>query len=93
MFSRNDEQEAYQSENGQPRVVRPAHDEWGINKIIFVFCDDFLKRVYNFPWFQTQEWRELLDPYFEAAGVPADKVNKHKRSFSRTRMFVSFFHR
>ncbi|CAM9852912.1 unnamed protein product, partial [Choristocarpus tenellus] len=40
------------------RIVRPAHDQWGILKIVFVFCDDYLKKVYTFPWFHEPSWRE-----------------------------------
>ena len=27
------------------KLTRPSHDAWGINKIIFQFCDDFLLKV------------------------------------------------
>jgi len=27
------------------RIRRPAHDAWGIKKLIFTFCDDFLQKV------------------------------------------------
>ena len=26
-------------------IRRPAHDAWGVKKIIFTFCDDFLQKV------------------------------------------------
>lgn len=38
---------------------RQAHDRWGISKIVLVYCDDFLKRVYTFPWFQEPEWKQV----------------------------------
>ena len=31
-------------------VTRPSHDSWGINKIVLIFSDDFIYRVYHFPW-------------------------------------------
>ncbi len=27
-------------------IRRPAHDAWGIKKMIFTFCDDFLQKVH-----------------------------------------------
>lgn len=41
---------------------RQAHDRWGISKIVFVYCDDFLKRVYTFPWFHEPEWKQVHHP-------------------------------
>ncbi|CAN0329965.1 unnamed protein product, partial [Discosporangium mesarthrocarpum] len=38
-------------------MKRPAHDQWGISKIVFVFCDDFMKKVFTFPWFNDPTWR------------------------------------
>ena len=40
-------------------MARAAHDRWGIRKIVFVFSDDFLKKVYTFPWFHAPEWRQV----------------------------------
>lgn len=40
-------------------MKRQAHDRWGISKIVLVYCDDFLKRVYTFPWFQQPEWKQV----------------------------------
>ncbi|CAN0112648.1 unnamed protein product, partial [Ectocarpus sp. 8 AP-2014] len=40
------------------KMTRPAHDKWGISKIVLVFCDDFLKKVYTFPWYHEPEWKE-----------------------------------
>ena len=31
-------------------IMRPSHDAWGIGKIVLVFCDDFLSKVYEMPW-------------------------------------------
>lgn len=31
-------------------ITRPSHDSWGIKKIVLVFSDDFLSRVYEMPW-------------------------------------------
>jgi hypothetical protein len=56
------------------RLTRPAHDTWGVRKVVFVYCDDFLKRVYSFPWFSDPEWRAALEPVLQCLGVPASKV-------------------
>jgi len=55
-------------------LKRPAHDEWGIGKIVFIYCDDFIKRVFHLPWFQHPEWRDLILPIFESIGVDPNKV-------------------
>ncbi|KAH8067826.1 N-acetylgalactosamine 4-sulfate 6-O-sulfotransferase [Aureococcus anophagefferens] len=56
------------------RLDRPSHDSWGIRKLAFVFCDDFLHRVYRLPLWDRPEWRVHLDPIFAACGVPRDRV-------------------
>ena len=35
-------------------ITRPSHDAWGIKKIVLIFCDDFLHRVYEMPWWNQQ---------------------------------------
>eukprot|EP00537_Pseudo-nitzschia_pungens_P008919 CAMPEP_0172380400 /NCGR_PEP_ID=MMETSP1060-20121228/70420_1 /TAXON_ID=37318 /ORGANISM="Pseudo-nitzschia pungens, Strain cf. cingulata" /LENGTH=745 /DNA_ID=CAMNT_0013108153 /DNA_START=31 /DNA_END=2268 /DNA_ORIENTATION=+ len=44
-------------------LTRPSHDAWGIGKIVLVFSDDFLTRVYEFPWWKEFEpaLRPILD--------------------------------
>ena len=79
--------------------MRPAHDRWGIKKIVFTFCDDFMlkgkysqstfsarlfSRVINYffecylvldlPWSQLPEWKELLDPIYDAIGINESMV-------------------
>ncbi|CAM9578686.1 unnamed protein product, partial [Chrysoparadoxa australica] len=56
------------------QLKRFAHDEWGIRKAVFVFCDDFIKKVYHFPWWQDAAWKDCFNPVFEAIGVPPQKV-------------------
>ena len=31
-------------------ITRRSHDAWGIKKIVLVFCDDFIQRVYDMPY-------------------------------------------
>ena len=64
------------------KLARPAHDRWGIGKIVFVYSDDFLKKVYTFPWFHDPEWRQVMvtaintrytavcTPVYHASGSP-----------------------
>nr|QID90271.1 sulfotransferase [Saccharina japonica] len=56
------------------KLTRPAHDRWGIGKIVFVYSDDFLKKVYTFPWFHDPEWRQALQPVLDVLGIPEGKV-------------------
>lgn len=55
-------------------LKRPAHDRWGIKKIMFIFCDDFMQNVYRLPWWNDEEWQACLHPIFEAIGVDPSKV-------------------
>lgn len=68
--------EMWEDENqeGNVRMTRPAHDAWGIKKIVFNFCDDFLLKVLDFPWSQKAEWRDLLCSVYAAMGIEESKV-------------------
>ena len=55
-------------------IARPSHDAWGIRKLCFVFCDDFLLRRYRLPLWRDAHWRSMLDPIFEACGVPPHRI-------------------
>lgn len=59
---------------GNVRITRPAHDAWGIKKIVFVFCDDFLLKVVDLPWSRSPEWRQYLLPIYEAIGIDESKI-------------------
>lgn len=56
------------------QITRPAHDAWGIKKIIFTFCDDFLLKVVELPWSREERWRRHLLSIYEAIGVQESKV-------------------
>ncbi len=57
------------------KLIRPSHDKWGIKKAVFVFCDDFLKRVYHFPWFQPDtEWSIVLNLILSKLGIPHHRI-------------------
>lgn len=53
-------------------IQRAGHDKWGIGKVVFVFCDDYIRKVYTFPWFH--EWRDELEPIFKQIQIPFDRV-------------------
>ena len=53
-------------------LERPSHDAWGIGKLAFAFCDDFLRRVYYLPLWTT--WEPLLLPIFECCGVDKSRI-------------------
>lgn len=36
------------------QITRPSHDKWGIRKVVLIFCDDFLKTVYELPWWHDE---------------------------------------
>lgn len=63
-----------EDQDGNVQIVRPAHDAWGIKKIIFTFCDDFLQKVLDLPWSQQEKWREHLLPIYEACGIKESQV-------------------
>lgn len=68
--------EIWEDENqeGNVKVQRPSHDAWGIKKIAFNFCDDFIIKVIDLPWSRSEEWRSLLSPIYAAAGVDESKI-------------------
>ncbi|CAN0340436.1 unnamed protein product, partial [Ectocarpus fasciculatus] len=55
-------------------VSRASHDKWGSRAIPLVYCDDFIKRVYQFPWFQQPEWKEALQPVLDVLGIHEDQI-------------------
>ena len=55
-------------------LTRPAHDAWGIKKIIFTFCDDFLQKVLDLPYSRDEHWRRLLLPIYTAIGVDESRI-------------------
>ena len=54
-------------------LTRPSHDAWGIGKIVLIFSDDFLTKVYQFPWWK--EFEEALQPIID---VLFDNKNNNK---------------
>mmetsp|Transcript_1663 Transcript_1663/g.2376 ORF Transcript_1663/g.2376 Transcript_1663/m.2376 type:complete len:662 (+) Transcript_1663:150-2135(+) len=58
-------------------ITRPSHDNWGIRKIILLFCDDFLQNVYEMPYFHLPKYKELqesLEPIYDTLNVRPDRI-------------------
>jgi hypothetical protein len=49
-------------------ITRPSHDAWGINKIALIFCDDFMTKIYQLPWWK--EFEPALQPILNAVLSP-----------------------
>ena len=69
-------EDAWETEGQKDNVAvkRPAHDNWGIKKIVFVFCDDFLLKVFELPYARQPEWKSLLSPIYNAIGIDENKI-------------------
>jgi hypothetical protein len=51
-------------------VCRPSHDQWGIGKIVLIFCDDFLQQCYHFPfWHLRADIREAVQPVLDVLQI------------------------
>lgn len=53
-------------------MIRPAHDKWGIGKIVLTFCDDYFSRRYEFPWYE--HWKAAIEPIYRGAGIDPKRV-------------------
>lgn len=62
------------NQEGNVKLIRPSHDKWGIKKIVFTFCDDFLLKVLDLPWSFDDSWSNLLNDIYDAIGVDRNKV-------------------
>ena len=62
------------NQEGNVNLIRPAHDRWGIKKIIFTFCDDFLQKIFDLPWSQLEIWKKHLLPIYAAVGISESQV-------------------
>jgi hypothetical protein len=62
------------NQEGNVKLIRPAHDNWGIKKIVFTFCDDFLQKVFDLPWSKLDKWKSHLLPIYNAVGIKESQV-------------------
>ena len=47
----------------------------GVSGIMFVHCDDFMRKMYHMPWWhEPSRWKDAILPYFAAIGVPPHRV-------------------
>lgn len=53
-------------------IGRPSHDAWGIPKIVLLFCDDFCKDRYEFPWWN--EFEDAVSPILETLQIAPARV-------------------
>ena len=51
-------------------ITRPSHDSWGINKIALIFCDDFIFKIYHFPY--LSKFKEALQPIIDL--LPSNSI-------------------
>lgn len=49
-------------------ITRPSHDAWGIGKIVLLFCDDFMTKIYELPWWK--EFEPALKPILDTCLPP-----------------------
>lgn len=58
-------------------ITRPSHDAWGIQKIILLFCDDFLQTVYEMPYFTSPKYVKLqqsLQSIYDVLNIQTDRI-------------------
>jgi len=61
-------------------IKRPSHDAWGIKKIVLIFCDDFLQRVYEMPWWHSndceiaKQMRESIQPILDTLQISNQRI-------------------
>ena len=63
-----------ENQEGNVKLKRPSHDAWGIKKIVFTFCDDYIMKVLDLPWSRNEEWKNLLSPIYSAIGVDENRI-------------------
>jgi hypothetical protein len=56
-------------------ICRPSHDAWGIKKIVLIFCDDFLRDIYELPWWHGRsDMRDAIQPILDQLQVSPDRI-------------------
>ena len=56
-------------------IMRPSHDAWGIGKIVLIFADDFLKDVYELPWWHGRDdIRDAIQPILDVLQIQPTQV-------------------
>ena len=56
-------------------ICRPSHDAWGIKKVVLVFGDDFLRDIYQMPWWHLwSDMRDAVQPILNQLGISQDRI-------------------
>jgi hypothetical protein len=56
-------------------IVRPSHDAWGIKKVVLIFCDDFLRDIYELPWWHGRsDIRDAIQPILDQLQISPDRI-------------------
>lgn len=63
-----------EEQEGNVKLKRPSHDAWGIKKIVFNFCDDFIMKVLDLPYSRSTEWKPFLSNIYAAIGISESRV-------------------
>ena len=54
------------------QIQRAGHDRWGIDKVILMFCDDYMKCIYEFPFWN--QWKDLIVPLLEQIDISSTQL-------------------
>ncbi len=67
----------YNAKRYNVHITRPSHDAWGIQKIILIFCDDFLQNVYEMPYFHLPKYQNLrngIQPIIDILNIDTHRI-------------------
>lgn len=67
----------YNAKRYNVHITRPSHDAWGIQKIILIFCDDFLQNVYEMPYFHLPKYQHLrnaIQPIIDTLNIDTHRI-------------------
>ena len=56
------------------KMNRPFHDNWNIKKIMFIWSDDFLQKVFEFPLYHNPVWNNYISEIFKKCGIRKEQV-------------------
>jgi hypothetical protein len=67
----------YNAKKYNVHITRPSHDAWGIQKIILIFCDDFLQNIYEMPYFHLPKYQHLrnaIQPIIDVLNIDTNRI-------------------
>mmetsp|Transcript_9707 Transcript_9707/g.23851 ORF Transcript_9707/g.23851 Transcript_9707/m.23851 type:complete len:652 (-) Transcript_9707:68-2023(-) len=65
-------------------ITRPSHDGWGIGKIVLIFSDDFLTKIYHLPWWK--DFQPVVQPILDI--LETTSVAKTADANSKSRLVL-----